>query len=90
MHDLRMATKTISLELDAYEKLHRARRRPGESFSSVVRRGRWDDLPLTSGEVLADLRALVRDHPAVLLPLRTLDALENRPRPGHRRLKPRR
>ena len=37
MHDSCMAIKTISLELDAYEKL-RAAKRGGESFSSVVRR----------------------------------------------------
>jgi hypothetical protein len=36
-----MATKTISLELDAYEKLKRAKQ-GGESFSSVVRRARFD------------------------------------------------
>lgn len=33
-----MPTKTISLELDAYEKLWRAKRFPRESFSEVVRR----------------------------------------------------
>ncbi|MFT5106681.1 MAG: putative CopG family antitoxin [Pseudoalteromonas tetraodonis] len=32
-----MATKTVSLELDAYEKL-RAAKRGSESFSAVVRR----------------------------------------------------
>jgi hypothetical protein len=35
-----MATKTISLELDAYEKLRRAKK-GGESFSAVVRRARF-------------------------------------------------
>lgn len=33
-----MPTKTISLEMDAYEKLKRAKRFPRESFSEVVRR----------------------------------------------------
>jgi hypothetical protein len=41
-----MAIKTISLELDAYEKL-RAAKRPGESFSEVVRRGHWEEAPVT-------------------------------------------
>lgn len=33
-----MATKTISLELEAYEKLRRAKRFPRESFTEVVLR----------------------------------------------------
>lgn len=33
-----MATKTITLELDAYERLKAAKRSPRESFSEVVRR----------------------------------------------------
>jgi len=42
-----MATKTISLELDAYEKL-RAAKKPGESFSEVIRRAVIEDPPLTA------------------------------------------
>ena len=41
-----MATKTITLELDAYEKLRLAKR-AGESFTEVVRRAVWVDAPLT-------------------------------------------
>ena len=37
-----MAIKTISLELDAYEKLRNAKR-GGESFSAVVRRAKFDE-----------------------------------------------
>ncbi len=49
-----MATKTITLELDAYEKL-RSAKRPGESFTAVIRRA---DLPtpgITGRELLAYL-----------------------------------
>ena len=33
-----MATKTISIELDAYDKLVKARIHPRESFTNVIRR----------------------------------------------------
>lgn len=52
VYTLCMATKTISLRLDAYEKLRRARRRPGESFSDVVLRATWPAETLTAGELL--------------------------------------
>jgi hypothetical protein len=80
-----MATKTISLELDAYEKLRRAKRDPGESFSSVVRRARWDDLPLNAGALLEDLRELSRCHPEILLDAETLDLMEHRTRSVRRK-----
>ena len=75
-----MATKTISLELDAYEKLRQAKRGPRESFSSVVRRAHWEAAALNTGELLEDLRRLAREHPEVLLPRRTLNAMARRRR----------
>jgi len=51
-----MATKTITLELDAYEKL-RAAKQAGESFSSVVRRALIPGRPRSGAEVLAYFRS---------------------------------
>ena len=56
MHILCMATKTISVRLEAYEKLRRARRFSGESFSEVILRARWDGETLTGAELLARCR----------------------------------
>jgi hypothetical protein len=72
-----MATKTVSLELDAYEKLRRARREPRESFSSVVRRARWDETT-TAGQLLERLRALHRSSPESFLDDEALDRVEKR------------
>lgn len=51
-----MATKTISLQKEAYEKLRSARRYPSESFSQVVLRASWPEETVTAGEWLAQLR----------------------------------
>jgi predicted CopG family antitoxin len=51
-----MATKTISLHLDAYERLRAARRRPDESFSQVILRARWPEETITGGELLRRMR----------------------------------
>jgi hypothetical protein len=48
-----MPTKTISLRIEAYERLSRARRSPDESFSDVVMRAEWPDLGVSGAELLA-------------------------------------
>jgi hypothetical protein len=75
-----MATKTISLELDAYDRLRSARLNDRESFSNVVRRARWETATPTAGDVLRDLRAAVRARPDLLLPVAELDRLSRRRR----------
>jgi hypothetical protein len=51
-----MATKTITLELDAYEKL-RAAKKAGESFSEVVRRAVFAGTPSTGAKLQAYYRS---------------------------------
>jgi hypothetical protein len=80
MHDRDMATKTITLELDAYEKLRRAKRSERESFSEVVRRARWDDAASTGAAILAHLAALRARRPEAFLPDDVLDRIEERSR----------
>ena len=52
-----MAAKTITLELDAYERL-KAAKRPGESFSATVRRVRFGPSDSTGRTILASMDAL--------------------------------
>jgi hypothetical protein len=73
-----MATKTISLELDAYEKLKKAKRSERESFSEVVRRARWDDGGSTGSSILAHLARLRTRHPTCFLSDEVLDELDER------------
>ncbi|NIP92834.1 MAG: hypothetical protein GWO24_04960, partial [Akkermansiaceae bacterium] len=48
-----MATKTISIDLEAYERLRRARRTRTESFSNVIKRAVWPTPPHTAEALLA-------------------------------------
>ena len=57
-----MATKTITLEIDAYERLKRAKRTPRESFSEVVRRLPMPASVITAGQLLT----LTRERGALL------------------------
>lgn len=65
VHIACMATKTISLKEEAYQKLKAARRYPGESFSEVVLRATWPEDTITA-RGLIDLhvpgRPLLRDE----------------------------
>ena len=47
-----MATKTISIDIEAYERLRRARRARSESFSMVIKRATWPAPPRTAGALL--------------------------------------
>jgi len=53
-----MATKTISIDLVAYEKLKAARMGSRDSFSQVIRRGVWEHGEKTCGGLLAALPAI--------------------------------
>ena len=55
-NDEEMMTKTISVDVDAYERLRRARIGPEESLSQVIKRARWDPPPSTGAALLAVLQ----------------------------------
>jgi hypothetical protein len=61
-----MATKTISIDLVAYERLKMARLGPKDSFSQVIRRARWDHAAKTCGGILVALQEIPKADEAIL------------------------
>ena len=53
-----MSTKTISIDLVAYERLKNARLGPKDSFSQVIRRAQWAQEAKTCGGLLVALEGL--------------------------------
>lgn len=53
-----MASKTISIDLEAYEALRRAKLTAKDSFSQVIKRAKWDRLTKTCGDLLESLSVL--------------------------------
>jgi predicted CopG family antitoxin len=53
-----MATKTISIDLEAYEKLVAARSNPKESFSNVIKRAEIKSVTGRAGNLLAVIETL--------------------------------
>lgn len=64
-----VATKTISIDLEAYERLDRARRAPGESFSRVIKRAYWRDEVRTAAGLLRALEEAPLPDPDALVRL---------------------
>ena len=57
MHNLCVGTRTVSLKIEAYERLKAARRYATESFSEVVLRATWPEDTVTAGGLLTLLRS---------------------------------
>jgi len=51
-----MSTKTISVRLEAYERLKRAKQDPSESFSEVIMRAHWPTEPVNAAGYLSLIR----------------------------------
>ena len=56
-----MATKTLSVDVDAYLLLMRAKKDAKESFSKVIKRARWDESSRTCESLLARAQGRVRE-----------------------------
>lgn len=55
-----MATKTISIDMEAYERLRSARLAPNESFSRVIKRAHWRNEQKTAAALLRTMESAPR------------------------------
>jgi hypothetical protein len=78
--DACMATKTISVDLEAYERLVRARKHSHESFSQVIKRARWEESSHSGAALLA---ALERLKPLDRAVIHELEAAQKQDKPPH-------
>jgi predicted CopG family antitoxin len=53
MYTQTVATKTISIDMEAYERLRGARLAPNESFSRVIKRAHWRNEEKTAAALLS-------------------------------------
>lgn len=74
-----MATKTISVDLDAYAALCQARLTRSESFSRVIKRARWTRRGKTCGQLLAALPGIPTASDAVLARLEAAQLADSPP-----------
>ena len=74
-----MATKTISIDLEAYERLRQARRAPDESFSRVIKRAQWPNEARTAAGLLSALRNSPPPEAAVIERLEEAQEMDRPP-----------
>jgi len=74
-----MATKTISIDLEAYEQLKRARLSAKDSFSQVIKRATWEHKTKSCGDLLAALAALPVADERVLSDLAAAQSTDSAP-----------
>ncbi len=82
MHIYRHAwqRKTISIDIEADERLRRARRAPTESFSRVIKHAEWPVPPRTAGALLSAIAKFVPVEEEIIERLNAARTLDRPPK----------